>query len=195
MDTKRCPQCQTVKPVSDFYRNPARKADGLSPYCVECSHVAQRASRIKIRTELLTVLGSVCGHCGFSDSRALEVDHVSGGGREHRQTIPAHSRRFVVEVAAHPDDYQLLCGNCHRIKMHEEKEWTGNGVKRVPPLTKEVGVGRGNAPQQKAALNLARTPDAQRSRALQRWATETRRVYEPDGRWHHSNPGDIDYPV
>lgn len=41
MTTKRCPGCNTTKPLSDFGRNRARKS-GYADLCRECTNARQR---------------------------------------------------------------------------------------------------------------------------------------------------------
>lgn len=71
----------------------------------------------RYRAEVIEMLGGVCVKCGFSDERALEIDHVSpvrhrsGGKQWHQQ---------IVHLRANPQEYQLLCANCHSIKSKGE---------------------------------------------------------------------------
>jgi hypothetical protein len=73
-----------------------------------------------LRLAVLAVLGNKCARCGFSDSRALQVDHPSGGGTQHRKKL--HWSKFYREVLYNPDAYQLLCANCNWIKRYENRE-------------------------------------------------------------------------
>ena len=41
----------------------------------------------KARVILLQELGSICVKCGFSDTRALQLDHILGNGFKHRKEI------------------------------------------------------------------------------------------------------------
>ena len=36
------------------------------------------------RKEMIKLLGNTCIKCGFSDIRALQVDHINGGGSNER---------------------------------------------------------------------------------------------------------------
>jgi hypothetical protein len=45
-DTKRCPKCETTKPLEDFARNNSNR-DGRQNYCKKCSVAAVTASRRK----------------------------------------------------------------------------------------------------------------------------------------------------
>jgi predicted HNH restriction endonuclease len=75
-----------------------------------------------LRAKALEVFGSVCGSCGFSDVRALQIDHVNGGGGAERAVIKSrHS--FYNKVIADSTGYQLLCANCNWIKRAENKEY------------------------------------------------------------------------
>jgi len=74
----------------------------------------------RIRTAVFEQYGFKCNRCGFSDPRALQVDHKNGGGRQEYLTIG--SRGVMKRALAFPDEYQLLCANCNWIKMAEEKE-------------------------------------------------------------------------
>lgn len=67
------------------------------------------------RMKVVVKLGSKCLHCGFSDSRALQIDHVNGGGKQEMKTINrlAFYKRVFEDVYG---KYQLLCANCNWIK-------------------------------------------------------------------------------
>ena len=69
-------------------------------------------------------LGKKCVRCGFDDIRALQIDHVNGGGRKERTRIFCNSpRRFYRAVAEDREGkYQTLCANCNQIKRAEEGE-------------------------------------------------------------------------
>lgn len=72
----------------------------------------------RLRAEMVELLGAVCRQCGYSDQRALEIDHVvpvrhrSGGKEWHRE---------MSNIRANPHQYQLLCANCHTIKSKGER--------------------------------------------------------------------------
>lgn len=74
-----------------------------------------------LRQRLLQLLGGKCVHCGFSDPRALQVDHLNGGGTKEIRTIGAWG--VYRRALKHPKEYQLLCANCNWIKRSEKKEF------------------------------------------------------------------------
>jgi hypothetical protein len=70
----------------------------------------------------------VCAKCGFSDIRALSIDHINGGGRKHTQELKKVGTIFYRWLIKNnfPKGYQVLCMNCNYIKKIENKEDTGH---------------------------------------------------------------------
>lgn len=62
-----------------------------------------------------------CTRCGFSDIRALSIDHINGGGNRHRQEIKRTFYHWLIQQN-YPLGYQVLCMNCQFIKRVEEEE-------------------------------------------------------------------------
>lgn len=75
----------------------------------------------KLRQAVLDVLGGQCLRCGFIDSRALQIDHVHGGGTQERKRLK-NPQSFYNKVLRDQSGYQLLCANCNWIKKHEQQE-------------------------------------------------------------------------
>ena len=75
----------------------------------------------KIRLDAIKRLGGACTQCGFGDTRILEIDHIEGGGTEHRKRID-HKVQYRNIRDGDIEGYQLLCKNCHGIKSYEERE-------------------------------------------------------------------------
>ena len=77
------------------------------------------------RYEALSKLGNRCSRCGFSDERALQIDHISGGGTKERGGKgygPAFYKEVVSSLIINEGKFQLLCANCNWIKRVENKE-------------------------------------------------------------------------
>lgn len=80
----------------------------------------------QIVTEIRLLLGNKCIRCGFSDPRALQIDHVHGKGLDERKQINSGSRFYLIilnKIKSGSKDYQLLCANCNCIKRHENNEF------------------------------------------------------------------------
>ena len=77
----------------------------------------------KRRKLLLDLLGNKCVKCGFSDWRALQVDHINGGGTEERKKTSATYWNVIIRSIKNKENkYQLLCANCNFIKRYENNE-------------------------------------------------------------------------
>lgn len=85
----------------------------------------QKQHHKKIRIELLSFLGICeCARCGFKDWRALQVDHIEGGGNEARRqgNVSTNPRQYLEVIKKNLEQYQVLCANCNWIKKYEKKE-------------------------------------------------------------------------
>lgn len=61
--------------------------------------------------------GAVCVCCGETTEAFLSLDHIDGGGNEHRREIAAGdgSSNFYVWIkkAGYPPGFQVMCQNCN----------------------------------------------------------------------------------
>lgn len=77
------------------------------------------------RLRLIKVLGGCCVRCGFTDWRALQVDHVNNDGYECiKQGTKTHNsyallKQVQEDLRLGTNKYQLLCANCNWIKRYE----------------------------------------------------------------------------
>ena len=126
--TKYCPNCKTTKDASAFYNNKGR-LDGLTVYCGACHKEFYLEKRGILRDKCFVLLGNQCKRCGFSDARALQLDHIDGGGRKKRKGIGP--TKFYHYVLDHPDEFQVLCANCNTIKRIENEEHASYFVEAV----------------------------------------------------------------
>jgi hypothetical protein len=87
-----------------------------------------RIERKGLQQKLFEILGQdSCARCGYSDPRALQFDHIQGGGMKELNTAFHRNhygrRRYYI---ANPDiarkALQVLCANCNWIKVFENKE-------------------------------------------------------------------------
>uniref|UniRef100_A0A6M3JJ10 Putative HNH endonuclease n=1 Tax=viral metagenome TaxID=1070528 RepID=A0A6M3JJ10_9ZZZZ len=75
------------------------------------------------RRKVLEKLGNQCVKCGFADIRALQIDHINGGGAKELKNMSINS--FLKGVLLdNGSKYQLLCANCNWIKRHENNEYS-----------------------------------------------------------------------
>lgn len=92
--------------------------------CRENSSRTTRTLNRKRRLDIISYLGGKCVKCGFSDWRALQIDHVNGGGSKERvATCGANMAGYYKRIKEDKTGrYQLLCANCNWIKKYENNE-------------------------------------------------------------------------
>ena len=56
-----------------------------------------------------------CMKCGISVAEFLTIDHINGGGREHRKQHRGQICRWLISHNF-PSGYQILCFNCNCVK-------------------------------------------------------------------------------
>lgn len=112
------------------YRNIAKEVGLKSPSSVKYHMEASGYKHVAIffadgRNRILDLLGNKCSVCGFSDARALHIDHRNGGGYRERKRLGQKRmyKKILEELeSGFLNNYQLLCANCNWIKRHENKE-------------------------------------------------------------------------
>ena len=104
--------------------------DGQIKYvCPKCKHVILLPEIIKCPKCDEPLLHQVkCVQCGFDDMRALSLDHVEGGGREHMEELglkKASDWYQWLKDHYYPEKpkLQVLCMNCQSMKERETHEW------------------------------------------------------------------------
>ena len=136
---KICYNCRTEKPMNEFYFQDATRSKRRR-ICKSCYLVSQRANvrtygqrhrefRSRAgrtyyqctRDKAVETLGGKCIRCGFADVRALQVDHVNGGGLQDLRDRGNRHGIYRAVIANEPG-YQLLCANCNWIKKAENNE-------------------------------------------------------------------------
>ena len=102
----------------------------------ELRRLSYPLKKLELEEHLFAILGHKCATCGFSDRRALQVDHIKGGSYRYKQAGNSLSRRwYFVRLLRLPVDelrrkYQILCANCNWIKRSESKEQGGKTHKK-----------------------------------------------------------------
>jgi hypothetical protein len=81
----------------------------------------------RLRDAIMAFFGPVCVACGFSDVRALEIDHILGNGATEKRTVYRDGTKYIYDlIRTDPNDarrrYQVLCRNCNVIKKIEREE-------------------------------------------------------------------------
>ena len=131
---KVCQRCKKKKPLSEFYKRSDRP-DGHTYTCKLCAkqhglkrwrvltraeklehNAYQRRWRVKQRKKVLVAYGSKCECCGETNSEFLTIDHINGGGTQHRKSIGGGGTPFfawLIKQGFPKDEFRLLCMNCN----------------------------------------------------------------------------------
>lgn len=71
--------------------------------------------RDSLRKRIIEGYGGECACCGEKEGQFLEIDHVNGGGTEHRKRLHHGPPIYKLIIEQNfPVDFQLLCSNCNQ---------------------------------------------------------------------------------
>lgn len=85
----------------------------------------KKDQRLAHRKWILDLMGGKCVRCPFNDYRALQIDHVHGGGGLEEKTVGKgikYLRHVARSFTGNEGRYQILCANCNVIKKFENNE-------------------------------------------------------------------------
>lgn len=102
-----------------WYRNNKEKWGAYRAKTISKGNTSKKYRRAH-RMESLEILGAKCVRCGFTDVRALQIDHINGGGSVELKGSCTH--RQLLLIRKNPEKYQILCANCNWIKRSENHE-------------------------------------------------------------------------
>jgi RNase P subunit RPR2 len=110
-------------------RDPAKRHTYWIKYRSEnTEHLAEiaRKSKLKLKREVLSHYSEgkiVCAKCGYSDVRALGLDHINGRGSEQRKKgFVGNGYYSWLKKNGFPPGLQVLCMNCNWIKRVDNNE-------------------------------------------------------------------------
>ena len=93
--------------------------------CVKCNAGYAKVGRKTDRVKVFTHYGKVCCICGFSDTRALTVDHSNQRGNKHvvngKRLTSYQLCRWLV-ANDFPVGFRVLCANCQFIVYHDHTD-------------------------------------------------------------------------
>ena len=74
----------------------------------------RKAERDALRVQALQAYGGVCACCKERTIQFLTIDHIDGGGRQHRKRV--HNFYRWLRMNNFPPGFQVLCYNCNCCK-------------------------------------------------------------------------------
>lgn len=74
----------------------------------------RRAYRVKLKRDVLNAYGGKCECCGITEPVFLSIDHIDGGGNDHRKEVGSGTQFYQwLRCNNYPDGYRILCKNCN----------------------------------------------------------------------------------
>lgn len=113
--TRRCNMCHEDKAPEEFHRCKRDPIMGRQWQCRSCNSARNVAAYGRVRSEIIEFLGGGCACCDEREAVFLQVDHVNGGGGVLRKKNSG-VHMLARQVRTSPEEFQLLCGNCHSAK-------------------------------------------------------------------------------
>ncbi|KKN59660.1 hypothetical protein LCGC14_0539870 [marine sediment metagenome] len=90
---------------------------GFYRYCPHEGYVKWDINRgRRLKTEVIEAYGGQCAFCGESHPEFLTIDHINGGGVQHRASLGNGVTTIYVWLKRQSwpkDEYRLLCANCN----------------------------------------------------------------------------------
>jgi len=117
---------QRVHQILTGYRSPATHASLHDP-------IRKAKRKRTVKQVVLAHYGNgkvACVKCGFSDIRALSIDHINGDGWKDRAKSNGNTFHrggsgmyYYLRRNSYPEGYQTLCMNCQFIKRETRQEY------------------------------------------------------------------------
>jgi len=86
-----------------------------------------RAAKKRLKDKVFAMYGAACSCCGFSDMRALTLDHVLNNGAEERKELGERGVYNRAIERHRSNEYRILCMNCQFIKRVEAQRQNQHG--------------------------------------------------------------------
>jgi hypothetical protein len=111
---KVCSRCSTQRPIKQF--NWSIEGVRRASECAFCQRARNNRRNRFMRLLVLKHYGGDpprCACCGEAFAEFLSLDHIAGGGRQHRKTIATRWWEWIIRNKF-PDTFRVLCHNCNQ---------------------------------------------------------------------------------
>jgi hypothetical protein len=120
--TAQCRACRKAYSAARYRENPERGKQQSALYAKRVRLAALRA---------YSQDGPTCACCGEVREEFLAIDHIDGGGNEHRREIGIRGKGFFLWLKREgfPPGFRVLCHNCNCSRGYSgycphETEWS-----------------------------------------------------------------------
>jgi hypothetical protein len=111
VDNRKCPACDTFKPLSEFYLYKERPSGA----CKQCDSQERKSRHDQTKQRAIDYKGGKCMDCsGTFPNCVYDFHHID----PHTKEFNVGSKRWAVwsKLTIELDKCVLLCSNCHRIR-------------------------------------------------------------------------------
>ena len=123
---RTCTWCGELLTLSSFSESFLQSQRRICKSCWN-EYSKDRGRKLRLTTLQYLTGGPIeCRSCGFNDERALQIDHIHGGGkREHdvMQNKVLYRKILDMSLEEARATYQVLCANCNQIKKRVNVEY------------------------------------------------------------------------
>jgi hypothetical protein len=113
--------CYTLKRKAYYKEHYARYGDTYRARAKARKIAVKQVTRQKLAEYLID---KCCAHCGNSDSRVLEFDHLDAANKSFGISRAFDNSLSWERILAEIQKCQILCANCHRIRTAEQFGWS-----------------------------------------------------------------------
>ena len=111
--------CHYVKKWRDNNKDKVKlriKLYSQSPQGKKVIYEANKRARKRLKEQVIENYGGKCACCGETIMEFLTIDHINGGGRQHKKGIgrlSGHGFYYWLRMNNYPEGFQVLCSNCN----------------------------------------------------------------------------------
>lgn len=121
MPKRKCRECGITLNKKNCFPSRLIRCDYI---CNECGNANGRNYKRSLKLEVIAEYGGKCVCCSENQVEFLTIDHINGGGAQHRRKIsktpkgasPDTLYRWLKKNGFPKDNFQLLCFNCNCAK-------------------------------------------------------------------------------
>jgi len=110
-----CVSCGKHSPVQD------------QVLCLQCKEIFAKNGKLyreKQKWMIIDHYGGKCAKCSIDNRDILTIDHIDGGGTQHRKELKKEGTIFYRWIVKNnfPEGFKVLCFNCNRLQWMENKK-------------------------------------------------------------------------
>lgn len=136
------------KNIGRYICQNCRKSTDKLYYTTSPDYNKKQRNRSRMRrSAVIFYYGNKCVQCDEDDYTKLTIDHINGGGSQHRKQISTNIVDYLYNNLIDKDGYQVLCYNCNCSKnvKYKDKYALINKIKAIEAygkICKECGEDR-----------------------------------------------------